>query len=86
VDVFSANGNELTSVPYRFTNHFTIDDQGNVLSAYQTGVLIKVPLATGQTFLVAGRADFLTITEDFVSVPTHGVTRNLDAFCAALSG
>jgi hypothetical protein len=84
-DVFSANGNSLTSTSYMFNNHFRLDDQGNVLSATQTGVIVRIPLPNGKTFMVAGRADFLNLEGDFVSIPTNGVSKNREAFCAALS-
>lgn len=56
-DVFSANGNSLESTAYTFNNHLKFDVQGNVLSATQTGIIVRVPLPNGETFMVAGRAD-----------------------------
>jgi hypothetical protein len=83
-DVFSANGNSLTGV-YTFQVQITYDTDGNVVKSFQTGVIVKATLPNGETFMVAGRADALTQSTDFVFIPTHGVTRNLDAFCAALA-
>ncbi len=85
VDVFTANGESLTSTPYTFTNHIRLDSEGNYTSATQTGVIVSVPLPNGETFMVSGRADFLQLDTDFIITPTNGVTRNLDDFCAALS-
>jgi len=85
VDVFSAHGKSLTSTPYTFTNHIRFDEEGNLVSATQTGVIVRVPLPNGETFMVAGRADFFGLNTDFVISPTNGVTRNLDDFCASLS-
>jgi len=85
-DIFTANGVSLRSTTYRFNNHLRFDENGDVVSAVQTGVIVRVPLPNGETFMVAGRADFLDLVGDFVITPTNGVTKNLDDFCAALSG
>src|SRR3954467_6505453 len=84
-DVFSANGNTLEGLPYTFQFHLTVDEEGNETHATSTGVAVLVPLPGGQTFRAAGQVNFLTATTDFVAVPTHGGSRNLDAFCAALA-
>jgi hypothetical protein len=84
-DVFSANGNTLTSFAYQFGVKLTFDSDGNPTVGYQTGTIIRVPLPNGETYMAAGRAEFLDLTTDFVTVPTNGVSRNLDDFCAAMS-
>lgn len=50
-----------------------------------TGVLEKVRLPDGSIFMGAGRIDLLASTVDFPASPDHGVAKNQDAFCAALS-
>jgi hypothetical protein len=85
-DVFTAaNGTTLTGTPYHFNLKITYDAAGNEVSSYSTGVTVNVPLPGGLTFRAAGRVDWSQVTEDFVAVPTHGGSQNLDAFCAALS-
>jgi hypothetical protein len=84
-DTFTANGNSLTSAPYRFNIHFTLDAQGNFVHAYATGQLVLVPLPGGVTFRAAGRVDFVT-SPGFAVVPDSGGSHHRDAFCAALAG
>jgi hypothetical protein len=82
-DVYSANGNTVEG-SYTFEIQITLDSDGNVVKGFQTGVIVRVPLPTGETFSVTGRADTLNAQTDYISAPTHGVTRNLDALCAYL--
>jgi hypothetical protein len=84
-DVFSAHGVSLMSEPYTFTNHLLLDGE-DLVKGVRTGLIVRVPVPDGSTSFVAGRADFTHSTRNFVSAPTNGVTRNLDAFCAALAG
>ena len=83
-DIFSANGKTLEGA-YIFQIQVTTDDQGNIAEGFQTGVIVRVPLPNGDTFQVTGRADTLNAQTDYISAPTHGVTRNLDEFCAFLA-
>jgi hypothetical protein len=83
-DVYSANGNTVEGA-YTFQIQVSIDDQGNVVKGFQTGVIVRVPLPNGETFQVTGRADTLNALTDYISAPTHGVTRNLDDLCAYLA-
>lgn len=83
-DVFSANGNSVEG-SYPFETQATIDQEGNIVKAFQTGVIVRVPLPNGETFQVSGRADNLNALTDYISAPTHGVTRNLDELCAYLA-
>lgn len=82
-DVYSANGNSVEG-SYTFQIQITTDQAGNVVKGFQTGVIVRVPLPSGETFQVSGRADALNAQTDYISAPTHGVTRNLDALCAYL--
>ena len=82
-DVYSAHGKSLEG-HYTFEIQVTKDAAGNVIKGFQTGVIVRVPLPNGDMFQVTGRADSLNAQTDFISAPTHGVTRNLDEFCAAL--
>jgi hypothetical protein len=82
-DIYSANGNSVEG-SYTFEIQVTNDAEGNPVKGFQTGVIVRVPLPTGETFRVTGRADALNAQTDYISAPTHGVTRNLDALCAYL--
>ena len=82
-DVFSANGNSVEG-SYPFEIQATFDQEGNIVKAFQTGVIVRIPLPNGETFQVSGRADNLNALTDYISAPTHGVARNLDALCAYL--
>jgi hypothetical protein len=83
-DTFTANGTTLVGDPYRATRTQVIEDF-EVVSDTVRGVLEKVRLPDGSIFMGAGRTDFLAATVDFIAVPDHGVAKNQDAFCAALS-
>lgn len=82
-DTYSANGNTLEG-SYIFQIQSTYDEEGNLLQYSQTGVIVRIPLPNGDTFSVTGRADVLNLQTDYISAATHGVTRNLDEFCAYL--
>jgi hypothetical protein len=83
-EIYSANGNSLSgSYTYQVQN--TFDADGNIVKNTQTGTIVRATLPNGETFMVAGLADSLAQSTDFTVVPLHGVTRNLDAFCAALA-
>jgi hypothetical protein len=83
-DTFTANGNTLVGEPYRGTATFKFVDHELVEFTY-VGVLEKVRLPDGSIFMAAGRIDLLLNEATFVFNPDHGVARNQDAFCAALS-
>ena len=85
IDVFSAHGESLTSLPYTYTGHVLFDEEGEVVEVQTTGVLVKVPLPDGSTFVGAGRIDFVETGVDFAVRPTTGGSHNYEAFCAALS-
>lgn len=86
VDVYSANGNTLTSDPYTYNIQYIFDSSGNKVHEYVSGMIVSVPLPDGSAFLIAGRVDFLNqLAESGGGVTEEGQSVNLDAFCAALA-
>jgi len=83
-DTFTANGVTLVGDPYTFKTTLQFTDF-ELVSYVAVGVLEKVRLPDGKTFMAAGQVDLLASTEDFVIVPDHGVSKNQDAFCGAMS-
>jgi hypothetical protein len=84
-DVFSANGESLTSLPYTFNIQILIED-GVETHVYASGVVAKVPLPDGTVFLSAGRVDFAAHPgSEFRIVPDVGRSGDVAAFCAALA-
>jgi hypothetical protein len=81
-DAFSLNGKTLVGVPYTATVNFYYVD-GVFTNAVAEGVLEKVPLPDGSTFLAAGRLALVGGGPFFQ--PDNGAFKNLDGFCAALS-
>ena len=84
-DTFTANGTTLVGEPYTATATLQFSNF-EVVSAVVVGVIEKVRLPDGSTFMGAGWTDLLTSTTDIIVVPDHGVAKGQDAFCAALSG
>jgi hypothetical protein len=85
-DVFSANGNSLTGVPFTFEVQILFDSSGEVTHVFASGLVEKVPLPDGGLFITAGRVDFAAHGfPAFLITPDVGATVNLDAFCAALA-
>ena len=87
-DTFSANGVTLVGEPYRYLARILFSD-GELVELISSGILEKVRLPDGSLFMAAGRVDVLAAIEagvEFIVVPDSGVSKNLDAFCAALSG
>jgi hypothetical protein len=85
-DTFTANGKTLTSLPYTFDLHATLDEDGNYEHFITTGQVVVVPVSQGVTFRAAGRFDFIDHGDvEFVWVPDSGTSMNQDAFCAALA-
>jgi hypothetical protein len=85
-DTFSANGETLTSQPYHYTNVDAFEN-GDYAGTTVTGILVKVPLPDGGTFMSAGR---LHVSPDFMGTFVYlvesGVVKNHDAFCSVLAG
>jgi hypothetical protein len=86
-DVFTANGNTLVGLPYRFNLRILFDlESGEVTHVYATGVVSRVPLPNGDVFLTAGRADFVAHPGvSFLLQPDVGAQGNVAGFCAALA-
>jgi hypothetical protein len=84
-DVFSANGESLTGLPFTFNIQVLFED-GEVTHVYASGLVERVPLPDGTVFLSAGRLDFVAHPgSDFRIVPDVGRSGDLAAFCAALA-
>jgi hypothetical protein len=81
-DTFSANGHTLVGLPYK--NRQIVNFKTG--TTVEVGVIARVPLPNGKTFLSAGR---LVIAADtpptFFLNPTVGHSGDLTAFCAALA-
>jgi hypothetical protein len=85
-DVFTANGETLTGLPYTFNLQVLFED-GEVTHVYASGVVARVPLPDGTVFLSAGRLDFVAHPgAEFRIVPDVGRSGDVAAFCAALAG
>ena len=85
-DVFSANGQTLTGLPFTFNLRVLFED-GEVTHVYASGLVERVPLPDGTVFLSAGRLDFAAHPgSDFRIVPDVGRSGDVAAFCAALAG
>jgi hypothetical protein len=85
-DVFSADGESLTGLPFTF-NIQVLFEGGEVTHVYASGLVERVPLPDGTVFLSAGRLDFAAHPgSDFRIVPDVGRSGDVAAFCAALAG
>jgi hypothetical protein len=85
-DVFTANGQTLTGLPYTFNIQVLFED-GEVTHVYASGVVARVPLPDGTVFLSAGRLDFVAHPgAEYRIVPDVGRSGDVAAFCAALAG
>jgi hypothetical protein len=85
-DVFTANGESLTGLPFTFNIQVLFED-GEVTHVYASGLVERVPLPDGTVFLSAGRLDFAAHPgSDFRIVPDVGRSGDVAAFCAALVG
>jgi hypothetical protein len=85
-DVFTANGESLTGLPFTFNIRVLFED-GEVTHVYASGLVERVPLPDGTVFLSAGRLDFAAHPgSDFRIVPDVGRSGDVAAFCAALAG
>jgi hypothetical protein len=85
-DTFTANGHTLAGTPFVNETHVTLDSNGDVVHAYEMGVIERVPLPDGTTFHSAGRVDFLAHPDaSILVVPDVGHAGNLAGLCDALS-
>ena len=85
-DAFSAHGTTITTFPYHYTVHVLLDSDGNLVSGYATGVVVRMRLPDGTLFNSAGRLNILPrLGTPFSIAPDTGHTGDIDAFCNALS-
>jgi hypothetical protein len=85
-DVFTANRETLTGLPYTFNIRVLFED-GEVTHVYASGIVARVPLPDGTVFLSAGRLDFAAHPgAEYRIVPDVGRSGDVAAFCAALAG
>jgi hypothetical protein len=85
-DVFTANGNALTGLPYTGTIELTTDADGNPIRFASEGIIEHVPLPQGGEFFAAGRIDWMLHLDAFTLVnPDHGRLGNVAGLCAALA-
>ena len=85
-DVFTANGNTLTGLPYTGTIELTTDAQGNPVHFASEGIIEHVPLPQGGEFFAAGRIDWMLHLDAFTLVnPDYGHVDNVGELCAALA-
>ncbi|WP_146237451.1 hypothetical protein [Georgenia satyanarayanai] len=83
---YSANGQTLEADPFPYNIHITFGPEGGApRSNVVTGLVLRVPLPDGTTFLSAGRLDFVVTGQDFAATPQVGLSGDLDALCGALS-
>jgi hypothetical protein len=86
-DTFAAHGESLRSATYHYNIRLTFDENGDLEDNVTNGVLVKVPLPGGGTFMSAGRLNISPdFTGNFLYLVDSGVVKNRDAFCDALSG
>ena len=82
--LLTANGRSLTVDPFPFNQTVRFVD-GELTHVYLTGLVFRVDLPNGSTFLSAGRFDFVAAGVDFTVVPDVGRSGDVTALCAALS-
>src|SRR5262245_48916988 len=80
-DTWSANGHSASGT-YTFETQITNDANGNPVSSFQTGVIVRIMLPTGEVFQVSGRSN--SLNQPFTATADHGVTKGTDALCAFL--
>jgi hypothetical protein len=85
-DTFTANGTVLVGEPYTFSASLAYSEAGDPIREDVQGGVEKVRLPDGSLLIAAGRTDYLTFDGNITVVPQHGASKNVDAFCAALSG
>lgn len=83
-DTFIANGNTIVSDPFAARNRLVFDPEGNVTETLH-GLIEKITLPDGTTFVSAGRASETNGEPRFIIGPEVGHTGDVDALCAALA-
>ncbi|MDD9208147.1 hypothetical protein PU560_16985 [Georgenia sp. 10Sc9-8] len=82
---YSANGQTLVAKPFPYNFHIIFGPDGQLEHYYLTGLVLRVPLPDGTTFLSAGRLDFEVTGESFAITPQVGRSGDVEALCDALS-
>jgi hypothetical protein len=85
VDVFSANGKTLTSLPYTYNLEWLVDSSGNLIHEYGSGGAFRVRLPDGTLVTAAGRMDAFAHPGATYYFPDMGHVSDLTGFCAALA-
>jgi len=86
VDTFSANGIVLRSDPFPVNFDLRFDRDGNLTHYVAHGLVMKLPLPDGSTFVTAGKVNWLNHLDDaFVVEPDWGTPADQARFCAALT-
>lgn len=85
-DVLSANGVTLTATPYVNQQKWIYDSSGNIVHIYAVGVIERIPLPDGETFLSAGRTDQINRDNPAALTPDVGRSGDVASLCAALAG
>ena len=78
----SANGRTLHAEPINVNGFADFDPDG--VHLYFAGLILRVPLPDGTTFLSAGRVEF-SLDSNLVITPDVGLSGDVGALCAALS-
>jgi hypothetical protein len=85
-DTFSAGGAVLRGLPFVNQQTLVFDGSGQLIHDYEVGVIERVPLPNGSTFLSAGRVDFVAHPDVSVLItPDVGHSGDLAGLCAALA-
>ncbi len=83
--VLSANGRTLTVDPFPFNITVLLGADGRPTNVFLAGLVFRVRLPDGTTFLSAGRLDFIAEGVNFAVVPEVGRKGDVNALCAALA-
>jgi hypothetical protein len=84
-DTFSGpTGATLTSEWYHYRIAGRLDDAFNIVSETASGQIMLVRLPDGGVFRSAGLVRYDPLEDVFTITPDHGLSGDVDAFCAAL--
>jgi len=83
-DTFSGPGATLTSDWYHFRIAGRLDEDFNTVSQTASGQIMVVRLPDGGVFRSAGLVRYDPLQDVFTITTDHGLSGDVDAFCAAL--
>jgi hypothetical protein len=84
-DTFTGpTGKTLTSDWYHYRISGRLDEDGDIISQTASGQIMVIRLPDGSIFRSAGLVRFDPLVQVFAITPDHGLTGDVDAFCAAL--